>query len=267
MVLKGMADLPLYAVFFVTIGLNFFFALSGKGAAIFQMPAFVWLGMPINGAKSMALLANTVSLTAVSLENFRANRLDLKLGLPVIIGSFAFAPVGAYLSTFIEKKVVMLLFVIFLVYAGISAFITVKPPPKAGGASGRNRQIKTAYLFGIGVIAGLVSGLLAVGGGAIISAFMLLLGCQAKKISMITALAVPFSSFTGFITYAAAGYISWPALVTVSGAAFLGGYLGNKTAHSFLSDKIIQQTIGALSLMLAVKIFFELVGNPVSHDL
>lgn len=104
MVLKGMADLPLYAVFFVTIGLNFFFALSGKGAAIFQMPAFVWLGMPINGAKSMALLANTVSLTAVSLENFRANRLDLKLGLPVIIGSFAFAPVGAYLSTFIEKK-------------------------------------------------------------------------------------------------------------------------------------------------------------------
>lgn len=149
-----MDDLSLYAVFFVTIGLNYFFALSGKGAAAFQMPVFVWLGMPINSAKSVALLANAISLSAETFDNFRAKRLELKLGLPIIIGSFVFAPVGAYISTFIERDVVMWMFAIFLIYAGTSALI-----PKTDNAkSCHDRQPKLVYLTVIGVIAGLVSG-------------------------------------------------------------------------------------------------------------
>ena len=251
-----MDDLSLYAIFFVTIGLNYFFALSGKGAAVFQVPIFVWLGMPINSAKSVALLATTISLSAVTFDNFRADRLDLKLGLPVIMGSFIFAPIGAYVSTFIEKDVVMWMFAIFLTYAGISALI----PKKADAKSCHDRQPKFVYLSVIGAIAGLVSGLLAVGGGGIISALMLLMGCQAKKISMITALAVPFASFSGFVTYAATGHISWPVLGTVAAAALLGGYLGNKTAHSILPDKVIKYVIGILSLVFAIKIIFDLMS-------
>lgn len=247
--------ISLYAVFFVTLGLNYFFALSGKGAAAFQMPIFVWLGMPINSAKSVALLANTISLSAVSFDNFRANRLDLKLGFPIILFSFLFAPVGAYISTFIEKDVVLWMFAIFLIYAGISALI----PKKANTKSCHDRHPKFVYLSIIGAMAGLVSGLLAVGGGGVISALMLLLGCKAKKISMITALAVPFASFSGFITYAIGGHISWPILLTVGGAALLGGYIGNKTAHSVLPDKVIKYIIGLLSIVFAIKIIFDLV--------
>ncbi len=251
-----MDDLSLYAIFFVTIVLNYFFALTGKGAAAFQMPIFVWLGMPINSAKSVALLANTISLSAATFDNFRARRLDLKLGLPIIIGSFMFAPVGAYISTFIERDVVMWMFAIFLIYAGTSALI----PKKAAAKSCHERQPKIVYLSLIGAIAGLVSGLLAVGGGGIISALMLLMGCQAKKISMITALVVPFSSFSGFVTYAVGGHISWTVLGTVAVAALLGGYLGNKTAHSILPDKAIKYAIGILSLVFAIKIIFDLMS-------
>ncbi len=89
------------------------------------------LGMPINSAKSVALLANTISLSAVTFDNFRANRLDLKLGLPIIIGSFVFAPVGAYISTFIDRDVVLWMFAIFLIYAGISALIPKKDNAKS----------------------------------------------------------------------------------------------------------------------------------------
>ena len=251
-----MDELSLYAVFFVTLGLNYFFALSGKGAAVFQMPIFVWLGMPINSAKSVALLANTFSLSAVSFDNFRANRLDLKLGMPVIIASFVFAPVGAYLSIFIERDLVMWMFAIFLIYAGISVFL----PEKTDKKKARGRQQRLIYLSLIGAVAGLISGLLAVGGGGIISALMLLMGCQAKKISMITALAVPFSSFSGFVTYAAGGHISWAVLGTVTSAALLGGYLGNKTAHSILPDNVIKYVIGVLSLVFAIKIIFDLMS-------
>jgi uncharacterized membrane protein YfcA len=87
---------------------------------------------------------------------------------------------------------------------------------------------------------------------------MLWLGCRAKKITMITALAVPFSSFSGFLTYAAAGAISWPLIGTVGAAALLGGYAGNKTAHSYLPDKVIKYTIGIMSLLFSAKIIFDL---------
>ncbi len=248
-------SISLYAVFFVTLGLNFFFALSGKGAAAFQMPIFIWLGMPINGAKSVALLANTISLSAVTFDNFRSSRLDLKLGLPIILFSFLFAPVGAYLSTFIDKNIILWMFAIFLIYAGVSALI----PKSANAKSCHDRHPKVVYLSLIGAIAGLVSGLLAVGGGGVISALMLLLGCKAKKITMITALAVPFASFSGFVTYAIDGNISWPILLTVSSASLLGGYVGNKTAHSVLPDKFIKYTIGVLSIVFAFKIIFDLL--------
>jgi len=248
-------SISLYAVFFVTLGLNYFFALSGKGAAAFQMPIFIWLGMPINTAKSVALLANTISLSAVTFDNFNSNRLDLKLGLPVIIFSFLFAPVGAYLSTFIDKNIILWMFAIFLFFAGISVLI----PKKANAKSFQDRHPKIVLLSLIGAIAGLSSGLLAVGGGGVISALMLMLGCKAKKVTMITALAVPFASLSGFVTYAIDGHISWPILLTVGSAALVGGYIGNKTAHSFLPDNLIKYTIGILSIVFSVKIFIDLI--------
>jgi len=248
-------SISLYAVFFVTLSLNYFFALSGKGAAAFQMPIFVWLGMPLNSAKSVALLANTVSLSAVTYDNFRASRLDLKLGLPIIIFSFLFAPVGAYLSTFIDRNIVLWMFALFLIYAGVSVLL----PKKATTKSCHDRHPKIVYLSLIGVTAGLVSGLLAVGGGGIISALMLLLGCKAKKVTMITALAVPFASLSGFVTYAIGGHISWPILLTVGSASLIGGYIGNKTAHSFLPDRYIKYTIAILSIVFAFKIIYDLI--------
>ncbi len=250
-----MDSTSLVAVFFVTLGLNYFFALSGKGAAAFQMPIFVWLGFPVNTAKSVALFANTISLGTATIDNFRAKRLDLKLGMPIIIFSFLFAPVGAYLSTFIERNILMWMFAVFLLYAGTSALMPKKPNSK----SCHDRHPKVVYLSLIGAIAGLVSGLLAVGGGGVIAALMLWLGCKAKKIAVITALAVPFSSFSGFITYAIGGYISWSLIGTVGAAALLGGYAGNKTAHSFLPDKVIKYVIGIMSLLFAIKIIFDLI--------
>lgn len=229
--------------------------MSGKGAAAFQMPIFVWLGVPLNTAKSVALLANTLSLSAVTFDNFRASRLDLKLGLPIIIFSFAFAPVGAYLSNFIDRDVILWLFALFLIYAGTTALI----PKSSNAKTCHDRHPKVVYLSLIGAIAGLVSGLLAVGGGGIIAALMLLLGCKAKKISMITALAVPFASFSGFVTYALGGHISWLMLVTVSTAALLGGYAGNKTAHSMLPNRVIKVGIAVLSIVFAIKIIFDLI--------
>jgi len=103
--------------------------------------------------------------------------------------------------------------------------------------------------------------MLGIGGGGIISALMLRLGCHAKKIAVITALAVPFSSFSGFFAYAAGGHISWPVVGTVASAALLGGYAGNKTMQSVLPEKMIKRAIGVVCLLFATKILYGLLTS------
>lgn len=250
-----MDSTPLSIIFFITLGLSYFFALSGLGAAGLLVPIFHWFGLPINTAKSAALLANTVSLSAATFDNFRSKRIDVKLGIPIIVCSFLFAPIGAYVSTYVEKNLIMGLFAAFLVFAGINALVPRGDQDKCD----QDRYPKVVYLLVIGIFTGFLSGLLGIGGGGVISASMLWLGCNAKKIAVITAFAVPFSSFSGFVAYAIGGHISLTILSTIGVAALLGGYAGNKTMHSVLPEKFVKYTIAFTSVFFAVKITYDLV--------
>jgi uncharacterized membrane protein YfcA len=251
----NMLDIPLHLVFVLTLGFSFLLAMAGKGAAAFLVPVFHWLGFPLHTAKAIALLGNTVSLSAASLDNLRSGRMDLKLGLPIIIFSVMFAPLGAYWSTLIPRDWLLWFFGSFLIYKGISLML----PKRAGAKSCQERKPKLLYLSVIGVLTGLFSGLMAVGGGGIISALMLWMGCKAKKVTVVTALAVPFSSFTGFLTYLAYGPIAWPVLLSVGSAALLGGVLGNRVAHSFVPGRYIKYGIAMLSLIFGIKIVVDLI--------
>ena len=91
----------------------FVFALGGVGAAIILIPILVSFGIPIDVAKPVGLFYNTVSLAGASISNIRNKRLDFSLGIPVIIFSFLFAIVGAYLSKFIPTNVILYLFIGF----------------------------------------------------------------------------------------------------------------------------------------------------------
>lgn len=250
-----MEQSSLVAIFFITLGLSYLKALSGLGAAGLLVPIYIWFGLPLNTAKSTALLANTTSLSAATFDNFRSSRIDVKLGLPIILSSFLVAPLGAYISTYIDKEVLLWMFVVFLILTGMNAL----RPRKSNNKPVHDSHPRLLYLSLIGGFAGLISGLLGVGGGGVIAASMLWLGCNAKKIAVITAFAVPFSSFSGFIAYAAGGHISWVLLITIGTAALLGGFVGNKTMHSVLPDKFVKYMMGVVSLLFASKLIFDMM--------
>jgi len=96
----------------------FIFSLGGVGAAIILIPILISFGIPIGIAKPVGLFYNTVSLTGASISNIRNKRLDFKVGIPIIIFSFLFAIVGAWISQFIPKKIILILFIGFLFFSG-----------------------------------------------------------------------------------------------------------------------------------------------------
>ena len=241
-------------VFTISLIASFVFSLGGVGAAIILIPILVSLGIPINTAKPVGLFFNTVSLTGASINNIKNKRLNFKIGIPIIISSFLFAIVGAYLSKFISNRIILLLFVGFLLFSGFM-FLFHKKREK------NEYRNDTPYikLTLIGSFAGLLSGMLGIGGGGIISPLMLMIGFNPKKITAITAFVVPFSSFSGFLTYWAMGSINWNILAIASVAGIIGATLGTMFMQKRLNPATVKKILAIILLIMAVKLIFKIL--------
>ncbi len=151
-----------YLISTISFVAAFIFSLGGVGAAIILIPILVSFGIPIGVAKPVGLFYNTVSLVGASVSNIRNKRLDFKIGLPIIIFSFLFAILGAWVSQYNPKKIILILFTGLLLFSGIM-FLFHK---KNGQDLYRDDRTYGA-LSGIGAFAGFLSGLLGMGGGTI----------------------------------------------------------------------------------------------------
>ncbi|MDD3321613.1 MAG: sulfite exporter TauE/SafE family protein [Paludibacter sp.] len=232
----------------------FVFSLGGVGAAIILIPILVSLGIPIGIAKPVGLFYNTVSLTGASISNIKNKRLDFKVGIPIIIFSFIFAIVGAWGSQFFPKKIILILFIGFLLFSG---FMFLFHKKKELESYREDRPYFSLSL--IGAFAGLLSGLLGVGGGGIISPLMLMLGFNPKKITVITAFVVPFSSFAGFLTYWAMGNVDWRLLIIASSAGIVGATLGTMFMHKNLNPLSVKRILAIILLIMAVKLVWNVI--------
>jgi len=211
-------------------------------------------GIPISVAKPVGLFYNTISLTGASVNNIKNKRLDFKLGIPIIIFSFLFAIVGAYLSKYIASYIVLLMFVSFLLFSGFM-FLFFKNKKKTNF----REDIPYFPLSLIGAVAGLISGMLGIGGGGIISPLLLMMGFNPKKITTITAFVVPFSSLSGFLTYWSIGAVDWRLLIITSLAGVAGATIGTIFMQKRLNPKIVKKILAIILLIMAVKMALKLL--------
>jgi len=241
-------------IFIISFIAAFVFSLGGVGAAIILIPILVSLGIPISVAKPVGLFYNTVSLTGASINNIKNKRLDFKIGIPIIISSFLFAIIGAYLSKFIPDKIILFLFVGFLLFSGFMFLFH-----KKGEDSKYIKKTPYIKLFLVGAFAGLLSGMLGIGGGGIISPIMLMIGFNPKKITAITAFVVPFSSFSGFLTYMAIGGINWEILLIASLAGIIGATAGTIFMQKKLKPQMVKKILAIILLAMAVKLIIKIL--------
>lgn len=241
-----------YIIALISFVAAFIFSLGGIGAAIILIPILVSFGIPITMAKPVGLFYNTVSLTGASITNIKNKRLDFKVGIPIIIFSFLFAIVGAYLSQYIPKKIILLLFIAFLLFSGLMFLFHKKKERET-------YRSDTPYfaLSLIGAFAGLLSGMLGIGGGGIISPLMLMLGFNPKKIAAITAFVVPFSSFSGFLTYWSMGVVDWKLIIIASTAGVAGATLGTMFMHKKLNPATVKKILAVILLLMAAKLILK----------
>jgi len=223
----------------------FVFALGGLGSAVALIPIMVFLGVPFSLARPAGLFTNFLSTLSATLHNLKEGLIDFKLALPLLISSILFAPAGAYLSTVLPEKIVALAFTAFLIFAGVMSFL-----PKS---SLLNLTGSRLYPFFVGALAGVVSGLLGVGGGGLIAPLLIVGGYNPKKVAPATAFVVLFSSLSAFLAYWKLGRVDWELTLAVALPAAAAGYLGALVSHRFLTPSQIKKVLGAVFIILAVK--------------
>lgn len=114
-------------------------------------------------------------------------------------------------------------------------------------------------LVAIGILAGILSGFMGVGGGVVMIPLMILfLGYdqhQAQGMSL-AVLAVPVT-FIAAYTYHKSGHtLDWKYALIIALCFVVGGYLGSKLAVH-VNQSLLRKVFAGILLLVAVKLFFS----------
>lgn len=239
--------------------------VAGVGAAFILVPIYLALGIELYTAMSTALLLNGISMIFASITFAREKLILWRLAFPILIAATVLSPAGSYVSQFVPRNNLLLLFILFLVFAA-SMMLFYKPGDKRKAKQNEDKnadatkKIKGLWTLGmpVGGVAGFLGGLLGVGGGNIIVPVLVWLGIPAKKASATSSFIVIFSSLAGFAGRASVGNLDGSLLAYTVAGSVGGALLGSWLMSKKLQNKQVKVIIGVLLYGIAGKMLFDL---------
>lgn len=251
-------------------------ALTGAGGSIIAVPLLVFgLGLSLSQAAPVGLLAVALSAATGAALGLRAKVLRYKAaGLMAAAGSLA-SPVGLWLAQRVSNAALTVLFAIVLFAVASRMLVQAshdlrgaarpaprQPPCRLDPVTGKLQWNVTCgrCLVLAGAAAGLLSGLLGVGGGFIVVPTLLATSDLPMKSIVATSLGVvALVSLTGVLSAMAAGYMPW-AVAWPFAAGALAGVLLGRTFAARLAGPRLQQGFALLSLGIAASLLAKAAG-------
>jgi len=110
----------------------------------------------------------------------------------------------------------------------------------------------------IGLLAGILSGIVGIGGGLIIIPMLILFLGTSQHVAQGTSLAVmlPPIGFLAALNYYKAGFVEWKFALIIAITFIIGGYVGSKFAIR-ISPSILKKVFGTLLFIAAIRIIFS----------
>ncbi|MFC1811410.1 sulfite exporter TauE/SafE family protein [Thermodesulfobacteriota bacterium] len=240
----------------VILVLAFIFSMLGLGGAMLYIPVFHWFGYDFKSvAIPTGLLLNGITVVSASIVYFRSKMVDVKGSIPLVISSFIGAPLGAFLTSLVPTRTLILLFALCMLFAGGRMLLSSTSPDKETMMPFHQRAILMAVG---GFFIGMVAGLLGIGGGFLFVPLMLAMGYPTKQAAATSAFVVIFSSFSGFAGHVAEGHFNWPLMVVTGIAVVVGAQVGAYVMKEKMKAKWIKQMFAVVLLAVAVKLLWKL---------
>jgi len=251
---------------------GFFAGLFGVGGGLTIVPLLFMLfaaqGFPVQHTMHLALGTSMATIVVTSISSMRAHhrhgavRWDVvKAFAPgLMLGTFS----GSFVVAWVPTRPLAMVFTAIVYYAALQLILDFKPKP--------HRSLPGALgMFAAGAAIGIVSSLVAAGGGFLSIPFMVFCNVAIHQaVGTSAALGFPIA-LAGTVGYVASGlkatglpdyslgYIYLPAFVGVVAMSFLMAPVGAKLAHR-LPVKQLKRAFGGFLALLATKMLHGLLS-------
>lgn len=241
-------------------------ALTGAGGGILAVPLLVFgVHLGVAQASPIALMAVGMAAGIGAVLGLRAGIVRYKAALLIAGAGMLLAPVGLWLAGRIDNRWLSVLFALVLMYVAWKTWrgarapapgATPAPAPVCARSPVTQRFIWTrpcALALGLsGTVAGLLSGLLGVGGGFVMVPVLKRYTDLAMQSVVATSLAViALVSVTGVAASAASGALDWSIALPFTGGA-VAGMLAGRTVSARLAGPHLQRGFAAIAAIVAL---------------
>jgi uncharacterized membrane protein YfcA len=225
----------------------FLYSSVGHGGASGYLALMAIFAFPISVMKPSALLLNLFVSGISFFFYYKKDFFKLKLFYPFAITSVPAAFIGGMIP--LENSFYKILLGIVLILAALRLFGLFNSKEK------ESSKINIPIAMGIGFGIGLLSGMLGIGGGVILSPILLLLGwATLKETAAISSLFIFVNSVAGLSGYFM-GEKTFPTesfyLVPI---AVFGGMLGAYYGSGYFSNKVLKYVLATVILLASVKL-------------
>lgn len=241
----------------IVIGISL--GLFGSGGSILTVPVLLYLlHMPAELAIASSLLIVAGISLLGTVQNAWQHRISwryvLWFGVPGMLGTYG----GAWLGTLVDSRWQLLLFALLMMVAAWMMW-RGKLPQTAS-----NAPFQPVKVIADGVLVGVLTGFVGVGGGFLIVPALVLLAGLSLSTAVATSLAViALKSFAGFakyyLSFSAKGLsFDWSVIAIMIAAGFIGSIAGNWLSQR-LPTNILQKGFAIFLALMSVVVISQSV--------
>lgn len=243
-------------------------ALTGAGGGILAVPLLVFgAQLGVAQAGPIGLLAVGMAATLGAVLGLREGIVRYRAAMLIAAAGMVLSPLGLWLAHRLDNRWLSVLFALILLLVALRTFRQATRPAvaipadldspypcKRNGGSGRfvwtSACVRALVLSG--TVAGLLSGLLGVGGGFVmVPALQRYTDLPMQSIVATSLAVIALVSVTGVLASAATGGMTWSVALPFSAGA-LAGMLGGRTVATRLAGPHLQIGFAGISAAVAV---------------
>jgi uncharacterized membrane protein YfcA len=245
-------------------------SMVGQGGGVLYTPVQVWLGTNVHQAATTSLFLIIVLSFSSSITFAKSGRIDWLLVLVLESVTTTSAFIGGIFSSRIKEDVLLLLLAGAITTAALPLILSMESrrgePICRGRLTSWRRTINSEQycinLFiavPVSILAGLVSGMVGVGGGILkVAAMVLLLGVPVDIAVASSSIMVGITAAGGLTGHLIGRMWEWKAAMPLAVVVFVGAQIGSRISVG-LNKKMLEKMLGWLLLSIAaitvVKIF------------
>lgn len=222
---------------------------------------------PIISAVGTSLVAIVITSAAASSVYLSRGVVSLPMAFSLELYTVLGATIGGMSAPYLPARAVAVSFGVVLLWTAYQMAKRSVSKIKESSATGNENQGEWDFKkisksargksYFSGIMAGLVSAILGVGGGVIkVPVMHLLLGAPIKKSTATSAFMIGITASAGAVHYLTGGYVNPMTAIIAAGSVFIGARIGASIAPKIKSD-YINLAFSLILVYTAIRMFLK----------